>query len=656
MRRPLAFVLAIGLLIRVVFLKLYAERLPFLDNPLGAAALWTDLATRWRASGLPHAPFFDAPGYPIFLAMVGAVRTGGMAVAVAQLVLGLVTTLLAALVAGRLFGRRESLLTAILLTLIPAPFFLETKALDAALAALLGLLMVWLLLLADHGIPMPMSADEELARRRARADGFRPKPAGRMAAAAALAAGLLAGGLTLLRGAFLLPAIVMTVVLLARALQARRPWNTTLLFGAGVLVGFLPLGLHNGWYGAPSLTPVGASYRFFQACERGGPLLPVTSLSPESEADSLMKADLGRVLDPGPEMGYWLARAGAEIQADSRLWWRKEGDRLLILLGRYEEQPGASFPLETVRIPARRVTALPGNFLIAAGLIGILLAAGRLGSWRGARHSLVGAVSLLVAVGLSGILISPASADRYPAIPLLAAGAAHALVRADDAWRRGRHRKLLLLGGTAFLFVIATWNSPLGPWRRPASESRLFSSAGSIRELAGRDDEAAALFRDALAIDRGDVAAAIHLSQIELRRRDLAAAIQPLEVARGVVTDNFALRNNLGLLYLQAQRLSEADREMQAAISLDPREAGPWYYRGQIARTEGDSAAALIYYQEAIRRDGRFLPAWGRLIDLLLDLRRPAEARSWADRAGESGLALPADLAGRLRSAETALR
>lgn len=661
-RRWLPFVLVAlaAALLRAVYLLAHARTLPFLRQPVRDSA-WFDAWARSLAAGQPFGsgPFFHAPGYAWFLA--GVYRVLGphpIHAVIIQALLGVAITILVMVIARRLFGERESLLAGILMLGAGPLLFFESKLLAEPLAVPLAAL-AWLLCLpADRGVPVPMSRDEARSLDRAIADGQRPAPAPVSARVAAAAAGAVAGCLVVVRPDLLPVPVLITLVLLGRAARRLRPWSTGLLYAAGFVAALLPTSMHNMAAGAAAPVSTGFGVELFLGSrpEVGRVYEPVPGFSgPEgvrqAEADSLVRESLGRPLPPGPQAGYWVARAVAEVGRDPAAWLALLGRKTWLLVTRQEDDIEGSFALEMRRLPPLRVSAIPFNFFVVAGLVGLGLAAGLAGARRGSCGSLVAPAALLVTVAVSALLFPVSSRLRLVALPVLAVLSAHALARADQAWRGGQRRRVLvlLLGGVVLL--AATWRSPAGPPRNAAREARLLVEAGAGLEARGDLPAAARAWEEALDTDPENLDALVQFGQLAMKNHDLAEAMRWFERARDAAPGSFAVRNNLGILYYEARRFDLCERELKTASALAPDEPGPHFYRGLAARQQGDSTAAEALFREALDRDPRFVGAYVRLIEMLLARGAAAEAQEWADRAAGRAVALPSGLALRLRQA-----
>jgi tetratricopeptide (TPR) repeat protein len=92
--------------------------------------------------------------------------------------------------------------------------------------------------------------------------------------------------------------------------------------------------------------------------------------------------------------------------------------------------------------------------------------------------------------------------------------------------------------------------------------------------------------------------------------------------------DSYLARNNLGVLLLQQKRYDEAIEQFEAALEADPTLPEPWVNVGNALDARGDGAAAVEWWEEAVRRDPEQATALFNLAVHRLRNGRVAEARN----------------------------
>lgn len=650
------FTLAIG----VLTIWLHALRLPFLRVPIGDAAYEVALA-RGLIEHVASGPFWSAPGYAAFLALIERLSGGGaVLVAVLQLLLLMTAVTMTVALAERWFDRPTAWLAGLLLCASAGPLFLVTKLLPEGLSLLLTVAFLAFALEAGgrHRTPQEIRDLERLL-----ADGAPPPKATRRENVVSFLAGV-AGGLASVVTPWVGYAVIAAGLGLFQAgLRGWRGRTPALWLFLGAFAAVTPTTIHNARAGALALVSTGGGFDVWLAVGPGasgpGPAeleSPVIQRAVRSvAADSLERSELGAPLDPGHRQSWWSTRALRELLSSPGPGLSRLVLRWRAFAAGPEPEAAGDWRLERRRLPWLNLLVVPFPALLLLGLLGLGLAGGGAGLPRGFCATRVAPIALVCAA-LLGVGFSPdPPRSRVVLIPLLALFGAHALRALDRLWGPERRSALLLTaflcGGTALL-----WSGPGGVVDHSARAASLYVAAGNGFEATGRDSAAREAWREALVFDPSRVEAALRLSQQALRLRDLAGAIAPLEAVVKSVPRNFDLRNNLGILYYQALREHDAERELEVAARLRPREAGPWFYRGLVAQREGRLAAADSLYGAAIARDPRFLGAWIRRVDNQLAAGNERLALAWADSAAARGIALPNDLARRVLAAAGGVR
>ena len=631
-RALVALVLA-GIVMRVIHLFLQAGTLPFLFHPILDAAVYHERAAALAGGApWPQTPFYQAPGYPQFLGllykMVGAKPLYGI---IGHSLLGVNSLILTALVGRRLFGAREGILAGFLMLGIGPLYFFEAKLLGTTVAVFLSILSVYLFL-SSLGQPR-----------------FGTKAVGKPVL---FLAGLSAGALSVVRANMLLFPLLIVVGLIATSRKTGGV-GRAVVFGLGMILVLIPTTVHNLIQGAVAPVATTGGFNFYLGNHHGarGVYGDIHGTSgsiqnQEAEADSLVRADLGHELSAGAETRYWVRRGLAEIAADPLSWVKLLGTKALLVVNRQEEAINGGLGLEAAHIPMVR-GFVPFNVLIVFGLFGLSLVNRHQRATGLPQGSLIPLWSLLLAVTISGLLFFVMTRLRLPAAPVLCVLAAHAWITWARFWKAGARRTVLVSLGGVIFFSIVTWNSPLAPARNPVWEANLLVEAGKTLEAAGKDKKAGKAYELAIETNPQAVEPLLAQGQRLVQNGDLPAALAYLERAAMNAPQDFSIRNNLGILYFGVGNLTGCLREMEAASALNPDSGSPYLYRAHVLRLRDDPGAVDLY-RRALELDPGFRSAYTGLIELLVAAEKFDQARVWADRAANRGVALSPELLSRI--------
>jgi tetratricopeptide (TPR) repeat protein len=137
---------------------------------------------------------------------------------------------------------------------------------------------------------------------------------------------------------------------------------------------------------------------------------------------------------------------------------------------------------------------------------------------------------------------------------------------------------------------------------RPADRIARHRAAARLLREKGLDRDAENELRSALEIDGGDVDTMLDLASLltSAQRLDEAEAL----VARVTEEEPGQRRATLlqGIILYHRGRLDESERLLQAALLLNPDPVLTHYHLGLIKEQQGDQAAAITHFKEALRR------------------------------------------------------
>ncbi|MBM3315328.1 glycosyltransferase family 39 protein, partial [candidate division WOR-3 bacterium] len=152
-------VLGATLLLKLVYLVYYAQRVPYYGTPMGDSLIYLDWARNIIGGdfwGLREQfqVFYRAPLYPYLLAGFLKVFGGSLLpVYIFQLLLGVANLYLTYRITRRLFSHTAGIVAVVLAALYAPLVFKETKLVSVTLTIAFGLLSVWFLLKSQDGRP-----------------------------------------------------------------------------------------------------------------------------------------------------------------------------------------------------------------------------------------------------------------------------------------------------------------------------------------------------------------------------------------------------------------------------------------------------------------------------------------------------------------------
>jgi len=548
--RDLALVLLPGLVVRIAFEAQLAgtpfARWLFLDAQHYDAWAARIAAGDWLGGSTPF--FFD-PGYAYFLAGFRLLDAGHAAVRVAQILLGLGTTVLTLRIAAGIAGRRAGIAAGLLVaTYLPLVFF-EGLLLKTTLEVFLGTLLLHLVLASIEGAGAPRF----------------------------LALGVLAGLTCLVKTTFLvvLPVLVAWTWWAGRRAGRARPWIGATSLAAGASLVLACLALRNRVAGGEWVMPTTASginFYIGNGPEADGARREpdfMRALPEHEEGDGLREAArrAGHALSPAEASRFWWGESLRAIAADPSRWMHLLGVKLRLLLHRLEVTDNISIDFVKRWVPILR-WPLPGWWLIAPlGLAGLAALA-----WT--REPARVLLAAFVGAHVAGMLLFHVT-DRYrvalvPALVILGVAAL------SDAWRKRGGVAI----GTALAAIVGLVFTNVLPHPVYASGQSL----ANHQEMLG-----------AAAAEAGDTATA------------LAAFRQAVIEAPARKTPHFNLAAALhGLAHDDVAALAEA----REALRIDPAYGDASFLAGEILLDSGRSEEAAAAYADAARAGHRPADAW----------------------------------------------
>ncbi len=210
-------------------------------------------------------------------------------------------------------------------------------------------------------------------------------------------------------------------------------------------------------------------------------------------------------------------------------------------------------------------------------------------------------------------LVAGAAAPTLGRRRLLIAGAVLAIAAGAATWQRNE----------TYRTEEALWQDTIA--KRPAN-ARTHNNLGRHYYQAGRWDEAAACFTEALRLDPGLARAHFNLGLAHLRAGRPAEAVAPLSEAVRILPRYFNARLNLGIALTKAGRAEEALPHFAAAAQFDPWPAEIHFQTGIALASLGRWTEASRHYAECLRLNPRHAEAYSNWGTALFEQKAVPEA------------------------------
>jgi 4-amino-4-deoxy-L-arabinose transferase-like glycosyltransferase len=539
--------------VALVSLAMRAWYLSLFSDSILRAGIWSDAATynQWarrivvNGDWLGSDPFFMAPLYPYFLAIIYSVFGESLlAVRLIQSLLGSGTAVLVFLISERVFSSKKAGLVAGLLAAFYGPFLLSHNLLLVeTLKVFLVTLAAWFFLIAkdDHRMRWWIGG------------------------------GLAIGGAVLCRASdFLLLLAVELWIIFFTGGDVRKRALRAVAVAASVALLVLPVTVRNYVVSGEFILITsngGLNFYLGNNPEAVGRYYNVDRLDLANDPDGrvYLEQTLNRQLRHSEVSGIWFSRAMDFIVQQPGSFLRLLLRKLSLFFHHKEiSQIGYNYAF-VAQAATGLLTYLP-TFLIV-GPLGILGAVLSFRRWKD--RFLV--YSFLVAETLSVVLFFVTDRFRLSAIPFFMAFAGWAVVFLIDQ-ARAKEKKALV---APVLIVVACVVFMTSLTERIPDEFSLeWEQVGTLYFNTGNHTAAMQSYRNA-----------------------------------AMYRDAYHLRNAVGNVLLSTGRIDEAIEQYRAGHSMHPGQAGSMFGIGTAYVRRQDWQAALKAFDDAIRINPRFAPA-----------------------------------------------
>ena len=151
----------------------------------------------------------------------------------------------------------------------------------------------------------------------------------------------------------------------------------------------------------------------------------------------------------------------------------------------------------------------------------------------------------------------------------------------------------------------------------------------------GRDELAAAAFRQALRINPDSADALMNLGVVLMRTGENEEAITIYEEAVNRHPERAALHVDLGLASAATGKMATAIGEFRRAAELEPKNPVIHFDLGLALSSSNDSESALSEYRTAVELNPNYAEGWNALGAVFIKLHRPDDARAALKKALE---------------------
>jgi len=179
------------------------------------------------------------------------------------------------------------------------------------------------------------------------------------------------------------------------------------------------------------------------------------------------------------------------------------------------------------------------------------------------------------------------------------------------------------------LLIVSSWSCS------QSNEDQLAQhmNRGDLYVQQGKFPEAVIEYRNAARAGPTDISIHWKLSQATLKTRDFQTALTELQRVVALDPNHERAKETLGEIYLAIGKMQEADRIAQDLVTRYPHRPAGYVLKGSLAAREGDLAAALAQFQQAVERDAQMDETMLTIGHLYLLQQNPAQALFWYDRA-----------------------
>jgi tetratricopeptide (TPR) repeat protein len=593
----LSALLFIGLVLRIIYTVEFSHT-PFYRYPILDARYYHELALQVAQGRLiGERAFFMGPLYPYLLGFVYFLFGPGLLVPrLLQILLGLANCVLVFLIGRRVFGRAVALVAAGLLALYKPEIFYEQTLLMEVLAGSLGLVAVYLILLADEQHKMWMW----------------------VVVGGVLGLAALTRANVLLFVPFVLVWCFLRKGNTSSARSVKQRLGICGLVVLGVIAGILPGTVHNFLAEHDFvLTTSNAGFNFYignNEKAKGKFLIPMNvDMDNDPSGARIAERTLGReVLTSSEVSAFWNRQAINFIRNKPGVFLKLVMLKFYYFWGREEIPQIYDLKFMAGLTPLLRWPLVGYALLSPLAILGIVLAL----VYRSRAKTLLMLFALAYVVSIIPFFIT--SRYRIPVVPFLALFAASALVIFIQAlMKRKIFGPAAMTAGFVVLLVVLNNSGIHDPI---VEEAQFRNNLGMIHQHLGEPEKAQKEFERSLRLKPLPNAAANLGTLFFDDYHDMPKAIYCYEKAVELNPENARMLFNLGQAYLRAGEEEKAMHAYEKALSLDPKVSPlAWYNLAVLYAGKGLFAKAYVTIQTYLHDHPEDMQAFNLSIKYLIE-------------------------------------
>lgn len=561
-----ALVILAAILVRDLYFLQYRNNVPYYSVLIVDSAYYNSWAERVvSGAGYGPMPFYLAPLYPYFVALIYAIAGHSVTVVyLIQMLLGVSNGLMVYLLGRRLFGHWAGVAGMGMVFLYGPLMYLESKLLSETLSVSLNLAS---LLLLARALDRPSW--------------------GRL-----LLAGIVLGAAVICRPVMLIFTVLLSVYLLSASAETGKKiaGKQLALLWMGVLLVILPVTARNWYVGKDfALISTNSGLTFAHGNHPGSrglttslPGFTGSIMTQQQEEMALAEQALEHPVKPSESSDYWFGQGMRFIRENPGEYARLMGKKLLWTLHTREAPCNYNFYLEQRLTGVLRFFALPFPMILGLGIFGYVAGRGR--------SRLADIVMLYSASVLLSLLIFYVSSRyRAPAVPGLAVLAGFGLVHVLDRLRMKRMDVLLPLAACVAPITAVS----LVPYPIPKVTVEAISNLGASYSAAGELKKAKDALKQAIRANPRYAAAHLNLGIVYAQEGRIAEAESEFRRVLELQPENATAHDKLGMALARQNKLREAELHHRRAIRIRPDYADAHYNLAVVLYFDGRYSEAM---------------------------------------------------------------